>query len=204
MTASVDQRDDVVELPERAAGYEAKLSELRSATTAADSPAQPVGIEPTSPAHAAVALSGPSTRLAGIALVVGIHTGRVPTTAAIDLAPFRPGLVQDRISAPAADSPRYVRKANLGTPVPRHRTVSLPPQSAGPRSPAARAFSGGVDWRVVERSGSGRRRSSAAARLARRTPMPITRPARGLGHPPRATRPLSISFHALGQTSRGS
>jgi hypothetical protein len=80
----VDQRNHVVEFPERPAGIEASLPQPRTHASALDLPAQLVGVELAGCTDPAIAPSDAAAQLARISRQVELDAGRVPASTAVD------------------------------------------------------------------------------------------------------------------------
>ena len=106
----VDQRNDVVEFPERSPGREAFLTKGPGASPAAHLASESIGVQLAVGADRAVALAHKPAKFPGIAGVVGVDALGVPPAAAVDLALLGPGSVKDRFSAPAAAPALGVRE----------------------------------------------------------------------------------------------
>ena len=142
MGAAVNQGNHVIEFPQRAARLEAPFAKPCSAPTAPDLASQRVGVEPTRPTDPPVAFPDPAASLAGITLVVLVHARGMPAATEIGLPLLRSGVVQNRLSAPAAGAARGIAEGNAGTPVLTHL----------PRgSPGSGDSSGGGSRRLVNR-----------------------------------------------------
>jgi hypothetical protein len=151
VSATVDQRNLVVEFPERAPRHEPLLPHPSPHATPLESAAQLVGVHAAPRANTAVAPANALPQHAGIRRVVGRHTDRVPTAAAIDQATFLAGLVPDRLAAPSAGPTRSIRKRNLGASVIQSRFApSMRVRSARLRA-IAFTFGFGADSRVFAR-----------------------------------------------------
>ena len=105
VTATVDQRHDMIEFPERLARLEAEFARLLECALAADRSTQLHRVEAADRTATAIALAYPPPRLAWIALVVAVDTGWMPAAAAVRLTSLRAVLVENRIAAPATGCP---------------------------------------------------------------------------------------------------
>ncbi len=124
--ASVDQRNDVVQFPERLTRLVASLAD-RSCSTAADLAqfsSYSVGVDSAGGTAPPIALADPPTSFARVSRVVGIDALRMPAAAAIDFVFLVARGEEDVFATPAADASRCVREGNLGASVVRHSVRS--------------------------------------------------------------------------------
>ena len=102
VASAVDQRDDVIELPQRPARLETERAQARGASTAADLATQAIGIETAGTTNAAIPLAHAPPELARITVFVRLDARRVPAAPGVDLPLLLARRVQDQFAAPAA------------------------------------------------------------------------------------------------------
>ncbi len=114
VTSAVDQRNPVVEFPERTTRYESVFAHARAHASAFELAAQLQGVHSTLRAYASVAPANPPAKLTGIGCVIGFDTSGMPSPAAIEQPALLGRFVQDRLAAPAARAARGVAESDLG------------------------------------------------------------------------------------------
>lgn len=125
MGTPVDQRDDVIEFPERLPRLVAAFANCPSstATDLSQLSSYLVRIDATVCAASAIPLANPPARFAGVARVVDVDTGLVPAATSIDAAFVFPGVEEDLLATPAAGSLRCIAPANFRSSMGRHTAV---------------------------------------------------------------------------------